>query len=229
MAKRTNYGEELRHQSWIAYEFQTLEMLHAAGADVPRPYAMEKNAILMDYIGDLDTAAPTLNSVSLEREEVAPLFDRVIQDVDLLLSNRRIHGDDHPNTLASIHSLGNLLWQTGRHGEAVALMSAAEAAARRVFTGGSAERLASFLTSLGMAHAGSASPQSFASAAALLEEVYTMLASLRGPAHRSTRNCAQTLVNLHEAWDTAEPGTGHDKQAAAWKAKLEAQPKEASK
>jgi RIO kinase 1 len=93
MAKRTNYGEELRHQSWIAYEFQTLETLHAAGADVPRPYALEKNAILMDYIGDLDSAAPTLNSVRLEREEVAPLFERVIHDVDLLLSNQRIHGD----------------------------------------------------------------------------------------------------------------------------------------
>jgi RIO kinase 1 len=54
---------------------------------------MEKNAILMDYIGDLDTAAPTLNSVTLEREEVSTLFERVVQDVDLLLSNRRIHGD----------------------------------------------------------------------------------------------------------------------------------------
>lgn len=93
MAKRTNYGEELRHQSWIAYEYQTLEMLQEAGADVPRPYAMEKNAILMDYIGDIDTAAPTLNSVSLERDEVKPLFERVVRDVDLLLSNKRIHGD----------------------------------------------------------------------------------------------------------------------------------------
>src|SRR5512139_1672398 len=54
---------------------------------------MEKNAILMDYIGDLGNAAPTLNSVTLDRDEVPPLFDRVIQDVDLLLSNDRIHGD----------------------------------------------------------------------------------------------------------------------------------------
>jgi RIO kinase 1 len=93
MAKRTNYGEELRHQSWISYEFQTLETLHQAGADVPRPYAMEKNAILMDYIGDIDSAAPTLNTVTLEREEVKPLYERVLQDIDLLLSNQRIHGD----------------------------------------------------------------------------------------------------------------------------------------
>jgi RIO kinase 1 len=93
MAKRTHYGEELRHQSWIAYEFQTLEMLRSAGADVPKPYAMEKNAILMDYIGDIDTAAPTLNSVTLDRDEVKPLFDRVIQNIDRMLSNKRIHGD----------------------------------------------------------------------------------------------------------------------------------------
>ena len=93
MEKRTNYGEELRHQSWIAYEFQTLETLHAAGADVPKPHAMEKNAILMDYIGDFGSAAPTLNSVSLDRDEARPLFDRVVRNVDLLLSNQRIHGD----------------------------------------------------------------------------------------------------------------------------------------
>jgi RIO kinase 1 len=93
MKKRTSYGEELRHQSWIAYEFQTLETLHAASADVPRPYAMEKNAILMGYIGDFDMAAPTLNAVPLDPDEVAPLYDRVIRNIDLLLSKERIHGD----------------------------------------------------------------------------------------------------------------------------------------
>jgi RIO kinase 1 len=93
MEKRTAYGEELRHQSWIAYEFQTLEMLHASGADVPKPHAMEKNAILMDYIGELGNAAPTLNSVTLDPDEVEPLFERVIRNIDLLLSNERIHGD----------------------------------------------------------------------------------------------------------------------------------------
>ncbi|HSL42740.1 MAG TPA: RIO1 family regulatory kinase/ATPase [Anaerolineales bacterium] len=93
MQKRTSYGEELRHQSWVAFEFQTLEMLHAAGADVPRPYAMEKNAILMDFIGDLGNAAPPLNSVRLDSEEVLPLFERVIHNIDLLLANKRVHGD----------------------------------------------------------------------------------------------------------------------------------------
>lgn len=91
--KRTKYGEELRHQSWISYELQTLEMLHNAGADVPKPYAMEKNAILMEYIGDETSAAPTLNSVTLDRDEVKVLFERVLWNIDLLLSKDRIHGD----------------------------------------------------------------------------------------------------------------------------------------
>jgi RIO kinase 1 len=93
MAKRTRYGEELRHQSWIAYEFQTLEILHAAGADVPRPYALEKNAILMDYIGAPGTSAPPLSAVNLDLQEAHPLFDRVIHNIDLLLRNKCIHGD----------------------------------------------------------------------------------------------------------------------------------------
>ncbi len=91
--KRTAYGEEVRHTSWIAYEFSTLEILHAAGADVPKPIGMEKNAILMEYIGDFGNAAPTLNTVTLDRDEARKLFDRVIRNVDLLLTHDRIHGD----------------------------------------------------------------------------------------------------------------------------------------
>jgi RIO kinase 1 len=93
MEKRTSYGEELRHQSWIAYEFTTLETLHAAGADVPKPYVMEKNAILMEYIGDMGNAAPPLTAITLEPEEVRPLYERVIHNIDLLLRHKRIHGD----------------------------------------------------------------------------------------------------------------------------------------
>jgi RIO kinase 1 len=91
--KRTKYGEELRHTSWIAYEFKTLEKLYEAGADVPKPFAMLKNSILMEYIGDEGAAAPTLNSIRLDRDEAHPLFDRVLRNLDLLLSSQRIHGD----------------------------------------------------------------------------------------------------------------------------------------
>ena len=92
-AKRTAYGEEVRHTSWIAYEYKTMENLFNAGADVPRPYAKEKNAILMRFIGDLTTAAPILNSVSLDTSEAQILFERVLHNIDLMLSHNCIHGD----------------------------------------------------------------------------------------------------------------------------------------
>lgn len=93
IAKRTSYGEEVRHQSWISYEYVTLENLFEAGADVPKPYAKEKNAILMEFIGNAGTAAPPLSRISLERDEVKPLFDKVIHNIDIMLSKDRIHGD----------------------------------------------------------------------------------------------------------------------------------------
>jgi RIO kinase 1 len=93
MEKRTSYGEELRHTSWIAHEFTTLQTLHASGADVPEAYAMAKNAILMGYIGDVGMCAPALSEISLERDETRPLFDRVIRNIDIMLGANRIHGD----------------------------------------------------------------------------------------------------------------------------------------
>jgi RIO kinase 1 len=68
-------------------------MLYQAGADVPKPYAMQKNAILMEYIGDFGNHAPPLSSVKLDKNEARQLFDRVILNLNLLLANERIHGD----------------------------------------------------------------------------------------------------------------------------------------
>ena len=93
IAKRTSYGEEVRHRSWIAYEFKTMENLYAAGADIPKPYAMEKNAIVMDFVGDTVNAAPVLSSVNLDVAEARILFERVIHNIDVMLSSECVHGD----------------------------------------------------------------------------------------------------------------------------------------
>ena len=91
--KRSVYGEQIRHQSWIAFEFQTLKTLQSAGADVPLPYEMSENAILMGYIGDDTSAAPTLNTVTLDQEEVEPLFERILNNVKIMLKHGIVHGD----------------------------------------------------------------------------------------------------------------------------------------
>ena len=91
--KRTDYGRELMHTSWLAHEFQTMQALKAAGADVPTPFACDSNTILMGYYGDDVMGAPTLNEVSLPRSEAQVLFERTVHNIELMLSNERIHGD----------------------------------------------------------------------------------------------------------------------------------------
>ncbi|MEJ2598533.1 MAG: hypothetical protein P8Z00_09385 [Anaerolineales bacterium] len=91
--KRSTYGRELLHTSWIEHEFQALKSLHAAGADVPTPYASDNNTILMGYIGDSDTPAPILNSLRLTSTEAHLLFERSIHNIEIMLANGLIHGD----------------------------------------------------------------------------------------------------------------------------------------
>ena len=93
MYKRTGYGKDLLHASWIEHEYQALQQLDAAGVDVPTPYACDNNAILMEYIGDTITPAPTLNGIELEPEEAPRLFERVLHNVSVMLEHGRIHGD----------------------------------------------------------------------------------------------------------------------------------------
>ena len=61
--KKTEFGKTLSHSSWIDHEVQTLKALNQVGADVPKVYANGQMAILMDFIGDIDGAAPALIEV----------------------------------------------------------------------------------------------------------------------------------------------------------------------
>src|SRR5262245_43734888 len=140
---------------------------------------------------------------------------------EALEKRRRILGDEHRETLISTTNLGRLLVQTRKHDEAVALLSPVEAAERRVFVLGNADRLASWLRNVGDALAGLARLQD---AEAKLLEAQSIMASLRGPAHKDTRPFVQSLVRLYEAWHAAEPAGGHDVQAAEWKTKLAVEP-----
>jgi RIO kinase 1 len=93
LAKGTAYGKELQQTSWLSHENEMLTLLHGAGADVPQPFACGANAILMTYMGDADSPAPTLNKVKLDRRQARTLFDRLIANVELMLKHQRIHGD----------------------------------------------------------------------------------------------------------------------------------------
>lgn len=93
MDKGSAFGELLEHTSWLMYEFTTLEKLYKAGGSVPEPIMSSENALLMEYIGDAQMAAPTLNGISLDPDEAEYLFNDVMRNIELLLNFGMVHGD----------------------------------------------------------------------------------------------------------------------------------------
>jgi RIO kinase 1 len=91
--KNTRFGQELRHISWLEAEYQTLQLLYAAGVDVPRPLARGENVILMEYVGALNAPAPALNQVTLEPLEARRMFDRLVDQLSTMLACHRVHAD----------------------------------------------------------------------------------------------------------------------------------------
>jgi RIO kinase 1 len=93
LSKKTGFGMQVQHTSWLMYEFTTLDRLYRAGAAVPRPVGASENAILMGYCGDENAAAPTLIETTLEPDEARHLFAEVRRNLRILLSLDMIHGD----------------------------------------------------------------------------------------------------------------------------------------
>lgn len=93
VGKKTAFGVEVAHTSWLMYEHTTLHKLHEAGAAVPQPFGVSGNAILMSYLGDELLPAPALAEIRLEQHEARPLFDEALRNIELMLSMGLVHGD----------------------------------------------------------------------------------------------------------------------------------------
>lgn len=96
VGKKTHFGQQVSHTSWLMYEFTTLQRLYSAGARVPKPIAAGENAILMTYIGDDKRGAPTLSEVPLDKHEALTLFESLLWNIEILLQQGYVHGDLSP-------------------------------------------------------------------------------------------------------------------------------------
>jgi RIO kinase 1 len=93
IGKKTAFGAQVSHTSWLMYEFTTLGRLFRDGAAVPEPISAGENALLMTYIGDEVRGAPTLNEISLPRDVAAALFQEALRNIEVMLQHGLIHGD----------------------------------------------------------------------------------------------------------------------------------------
>jgi RIO kinase 1 len=105
IAQKSRAGREFAFAAWVNAEYATLEMLHGAGADVPKPIARSDSVIIMEYLGDEDAPAPMLSSVDFDEHSAGQVFDQIMRNVELMLAYDRVHGDLSPH---------NVLYHEGR-------------------------------------------------------------------------------------------------------------------
>ncbi|GCF08892.1 RIO1 family regulatory kinase/ATPase domain-containing protein [Dictyobacter arantiisoli] len=93
---KSRVGRDGQFAMWVGHEFATLTVLHAAGATTPRPIAQSSHAILMEYLGAEQEPAAALQHVTLAPHEVYPVFELLMDNIELWLSKNIIHGDLSP-------------------------------------------------------------------------------------------------------------------------------------
>ena len=93
---KTAAGRRVQFSNWVTAEYETMRLLHLAGARIPEPYALSGQSLIMEYFGDLATPAPSLNRVHLSKPEAAKLYHDLIGNVGLWLACGRVHADLSP-------------------------------------------------------------------------------------------------------------------------------------
>jgi RIO kinase 1 len=103
IGKKTAFGQQVSHTSWLMHEYQALEQLYQVGGNVPKPYLAGSNAILMTFVGTDVIAAPTLNTVRLDKREAKRLFAVVLDNVELMIQHNLIHADLSAYNILYLH------------------------------------------------------------------------------------------------------------------------------
>jgi len=191
-----------------------------AEAEVYFREALEKRrTVLGDDHADTLTSINNMGIVLQAQGRFADAEPYARESLDRL---RRKLGQEHWMTCAAAANLGRLLVQQGRHQQALELLAPIEPSARTAFTGGNTPRLASYLGTLARARNGLGFDGArFQESEGNLLEAQQILVKVRGAAHAETRASAKDLADFYAAWDTAEPGKGHDAKAAEWRVRIE--------
>ncbi|MCY3001877.1 MAG: serine/threonine-protein kinase [Planctomycetota bacterium] len=171
----------------------------ASGPDHPETLVAEANwAWLRERQGKLDEAEPLFR-------DAADRFARVL-------------GPAHPNTISSLSNYARIVLALGRAEEAQALYQEALDRCNSAF-GPTNTRTLTARAGLGRTLL---ARKLFAQAETELLAVDSAYNAASSTTVSRKKSLYEALVQLHEDWNAAEPGQGHDTQAASWKAKLEA-------
>jgi RIO kinase 1 len=99
--QKTKVGKDLQQRLWTKREYYLLNKLHKEGAIVPEVFAFTDTAILMQYLGNEQAAAPRLIDVALDDTIKPQVLDTIEASMKLFLDNGIVHADLSPY---------NILW-----------------------------------------------------------------------------------------------------------------------
>ena len=77
--------------AWVKKEYANLRRAAAAGVRVPEPIAVERNVLVMEYIGDEDGRAKRLGEVHVENPRTA--YEVLVEYMRRLYAAGLVHGD----------------------------------------------------------------------------------------------------------------------------------------
>ncbi len=93
MDKKTAYGRKALQAQWIGSEWRMLERLWQLGVPVPYPVARTDDGLLMQYLGDRETAAPRLADARVPRPALAGLFEQARAAILAIARAGVVHAD----------------------------------------------------------------------------------------------------------------------------------------
>jgi RIO kinase 1 len=77
---------------WAQKEFRNLKAAHEAGVKVPEPIEIERNVLVMEFIGENGEPALLLHDIHLEKPRL--VYNRLLEEVKILYKKAElVHGD----------------------------------------------------------------------------------------------------------------------------------------
>ena len=99
--RMSTYGKRLLQDRWTGHEFEVMTRLWHAGLAVPYPIAYGSDVLELQYLGDLERAAPQLRAARLDRRRLSDALDQLVDGLAIVVGEGYAHGD---------LSAYNLLW-----------------------------------------------------------------------------------------------------------------------
>jgi len=101
----STYGKHLLQDRWTGHEFDVMSRLWEVGLSVPYPVGYSIDVLELEYLGDLDGAAPQLRSARLDRDQLSVAFRQLVDGLAIIVGEGYAHGD---------LSAYNILWWSDR-------------------------------------------------------------------------------------------------------------------